>query len=233
MPSSQPLYRTLHPINISNVVDVVDGKYWKASESVAFAPFCFSGGVFFLSNLASSARQPERCTPHHANDLSAFVSIERDGHRTQYVDAYGQAWLIQKASSRPSFVLFRGSLIFSRVEGLIFVECIILSSRGTNITCSLTHSVSRYQWLSGGTQAPSFGFFSYLQHFHVFPTSMTYEPPYRPDVISLAVSYRTLEITLLSLYSISQWLSHSWLEKQRKSVPDPSLTWKRPPFSPD
>jgi hypothetical protein len=66
MPSSQPLYRTLHPINTYKVVDEVDGKMSRHRNRSLL--YC---SLWYFSNLPSSdKRQSGRCTPHHANDLS-------------------------------------------------------------------------------------------------------------------------------------------------------------------
>lgn len=137
MPSSQPLYRTLHPINIPNVRRC--GRWEYIGKHRNRSSCLLSGGnylFFFFSNLPSPARQPEM-HPTVRERFSAIVSTKRKGHRR---------WLrpglaILKVSLR-LIRLFCCSLVPSNLVGHILLS----SLRGTNnITCSPTHSISRYQ----------------------------------------------------------------------------------------
>lgn len=102
MPSSQPLYRTLHPINIPNVVDVVDGK----RESIGIGRlqgFCY----YYSGNLPSSILRD--WTKTHSTPRERFC-LHKKG--VDIADAHGQAWLSQSfVSVVRSFILFVCSLM--------------------------------------------------------------------------------------------------------------------------
>lgn len=67
MPSSQPLYRTLHPINITKTSSMRSMGKWESIEIGRLRAF-----VVFLSNLPSSIfrQETDRRTPHCTNDVS-------------------------------------------------------------------------------------------------------------------------------------------------------------------
>lgn len=67
MPSSQPLYRTLHPINITKTSSMLSMGKWESIEIGRLRAF-----VVFLSNLPSSIfrQETDRRTPHCTNDVS-------------------------------------------------------------------------------------------------------------------------------------------------------------------
>ena len=75
MPSSQPLYRTLHPINITKTSSMRSMGKWESIEIGRLRAF-----VVFLSNLPSSIfrQETDRRTPHCTNDVSP---LNWDGHR--------------------------------------------------------------------------------------------------------------------------------------------------------
>jgi hypothetical protein len=69
MPSSQPLYRTLHPINIPKRRRCGRWENVKASESVAYNIWWFFFFFLIIFHLPFACRQTRR-TPHRANDSS-------------------------------------------------------------------------------------------------------------------------------------------------------------------
>jgi hypothetical protein len=170
MPSSQPLYRTLHPINIPNVRRC--GR-WEILESIGIGRWWY----FFLSNLPS---QPDnqRDAPHTTR-TTLCIRLHKKG--CDIVDAYGQA----RPGYLESFLSGRSFALFTRSFRAVVCSDTLFCHRGALKTLRVLqlNSVLRCRpHLSDS--------FPIYNTSHVIPISLTYGPSYQLYVMILAVSFR-------------------------------------------